>query len=49
MELYAGSIAAFRIRHGHKFVEDDPEFALKVITFVSFLVKLAIRTKIAND
>jgi uncharacterized protein (TIGR02391 family) len=43
MNLFQGCIAAFRNQRGHKFVEDDPEFALEVIAFVSFLCKLAGR------
>ena len=40
MELYAGAIGAFRNQRGHKFIEDDPDFAPEVIGFISFLAKL---------
>jgi len=40
MELFTGAIAAFRNPRAHKFIEDDPDFALEVIAFVSFLAKL---------
>ena len=45
MDLYAGAIGAFRNQRGHKFIQDDPEFALEVIAFVSFLAKLAERAE----
>jgi len=34
MELYAGTIGAFRNPRAHKLVDDEPEFALEVIGFI---------------
>jgi len=45
MFLYSGVMAAFRNRRAHDFVEDDPEGAIEVIAFVSFLAKQLEKTK----
>ena len=44
MELYAGAIGAFRNPRAHKLVDDDPDFALEVIAFISFLAKALDKT-----
>jgi uncharacterized protein (TIGR02391 family) len=39
MYLYAGAMLAFRNPRAHGIVEDDPQTAVEVISFVSFLAK----------
>ena len=45
MELFTGSIAAFRNPRAHKLIEDDPEFAIEAISIISFLAKLLEKAK----
>jgi uncharacterized protein (TIGR02391 family) len=39
MQLYAGSMLAFRNPRAHGIIEDNPETALDIIAFISFLAK----------
>lgn len=39
MHLYAGVMLAFRNPRAHEIIKDDPEKALEVISFISFLAK----------
>ncbi len=39
MFLYAGVMLAFRNPRAHEIIEDDPEKALEVLSFISFLAK----------
>ena len=45
MELYAGAISAFRNPRAHELVNDDPDFSLKTIAFISFLAELLDKTE----
>jgi uncharacterized protein (TIGR02391 family) len=40
MHLYAGVMLAFRNPRAHEIIEDDPEKALEVLSFISFLAKV---------
>ena len=44
MDLYAGAISAFRNPRAHDLIDDDPDFALKAIGFISFLAELLEKT-----
>jgi hypothetical protein len=39
MHLYAGAMLAFRNPRAHQIVNDDPEKALEILSFLSFLAK----------
>ncbi len=39
MFLYAGTMLAFRNPRAHEIIKDDPEIALEVLSFISFLAK----------
>lgn len=39
MHLYVGTMLAFRNPRAHEILEDDPEKALEVVSFISFLAK----------
>jgi uncharacterized protein (TIGR02391 family) len=41
MQLFAGAMLAFRNPRAHEIVTDDPERALEILSFLSFLAKAA--------
>jgi uncharacterized protein (TIGR02391 family) len=45
MHLFAGAMLAFRNPRAHEIVTDDPENALEILSFLSFLAKAADRAK----
>ena len=45
MFLYAGAMLAFRNPRAHGLIKDDPEEALEIISFLSFLAKALNRAK----
>jgi len=45
MQLFAGAMLAFRNRRAHQIVTDDPENALEILSFLSFLAKAVDRAK----
>ena len=45
MQLFAGAMLAFRNPRAHQIVTDDPENALEILSFLSFLAKAVDRAK----
>ena len=45
MHLFAGAMLAFRNPRAHQIMSDDPEDALEILSFLSFLAKAADRAK----
>jgi uncharacterized protein (TIGR02391 family) len=45
MRLFAGAMLAFRNPRAHQLVNDDPENALEILSFLSFLAKAVDRAK----
>ena len=48
MQLYAGAMLAFRNPRAHQIVEDDPESALEILSFLSFLAKAVDKAKVSK-
>ncbi len=45
MEIFGASVTAFRDPRAHKIIDYDPEQALEIIAFISFLTKRVEKSK----